>query len=126
MREKRHERIHLARQAFITEQLALSEAEAAAFFPVFWAYEKQLEAIRKEGLHGRRSSEPVSEMTEAEAKAALRKLQGERKRITDLSIEAENKYMEILAAKKVLKLEAAERAFRKKLWDRMGNHRKRN
>ena len=127
MRERRHERIRQARQAFITEQLELNEAEATAFFPVFWAYEEQREEIRKEGLRGRRSPDlNISEMTEAEAKAAILKLQQERKRIADLSIEAENKYLEILTAKKVLQLEVAERAFRKKLWDRMGHQRKRN
>lgn len=129
MRQQRHERIRLARQAFIAEQLELSKAEAAAFFPVFWSYQDQLNKIKREGLRGRRSSSPdrgVSNMTEAEAKAAILKLQQKRKRLGDLNVEAENKYLEILSAKKVLKLELAERAFRETLWERMGRQRKRN
>lgn len=128
-REKRHERIRLARQAFITEQLELTEVEVAAFFPVFWDYQEQLDDIKKEGFRGRRPSAPdlgISDMTEAEAKTAILKLQQERKRVTDLSVEAENRYLKILPAKKVLKLELAERAFRKKLWERIGRQRGRN
>jgi hypothetical protein len=35
-----------------------------------------------------------------------------------LSLEAENKYLEILPATKVLRLPDVEREFRKKLWER--------
>jgi len=129
MREKRHERIRQARQAFIAEQLELSKAEVAAFFPVFWSYQEELEKTKREGIRGRRSPSPdrgVSTMTEAEAKAAILKLQLKRKRLAELNVEAENKYLEILSARKVLKLELAERAFRETLWERMGRHRKRN
>ena len=128
-REKRHERIRQARQAFITEQLELTTAEAEAFFSVFWDFQRRLDETRKKVFRGRRSYAPdrgISEMTEAEAKAAVLKLQKERMQVVALSVEAENRYLTILPAKKVLRLELAERAFRKKLWERMGRERGRH
>lgn len=123
----RHERIKLARQAFITEELELTEKEATTFFPIFWDYQRQVDEIKRERFHGRKKGgskeEEMAALSEQEAKEALLSFREERKKILALSIEVEDRYLTILPAKKVIRLELAERAFRKKLWEKLGEHR---
>ncbi len=115
---KRFARIKAARQAYIAEELELTPAESEAFFPVYWDYEKRLKERKDSNpFHGRLGSN-TTELTEKEARAKLLQRRATRQQILTLSLEAEDQFLKIIPANKVIRLPEIERAFRKKLWDR--------
>lgn len=123
-RADRFARIKAARQAFITEELELSKQQATAFFPVYWAYEKRMAKDRQEPRHGKADTDDAREMTEAEARSELLQRRTRRQKMLALSLEAEDKYLELLPATKVIRLPETERAFRRKLWDQTRKRRR--
>ncbi len=117
VRAERLERVKAARQAFIAEELALSAKEAAAFFPVFWRYEEKM----RSGMPRRERDKQQAgrtDLTEAEALALMRSYRQHRQEMVDLKTEAENAFLKILPATKVIRLPEVEKAFRKRLWER--------
>jgi hypothetical protein len=124
-RADRFARIKAARQAFITEELELSKQQATSFFPVYWAYEKRMARDRNEPRHGKTDIYATGKMTEAEARSELLQRRTRRQKMLALSLEAEDKYLELLPATKVIRLPETEKAFRRKLWDHT-RKRKRN
>lgn len=114
----RFERIRIAKEAFLREELALTEAEAARFFPVYWTYDAQLRRGRRHHgrSHGRTQQSTVAE---ADALAILERRREERRKMCDLQTEAEDAYLKILSPSKVLGLQRAEREFREKLLRRI-------
>ncbi|MCX8210685.1 MAG: hypothetical protein OTI34_06550 [Lewinella sp.] len=115
---KRFARIKAARQAFIIEELEITEKQAAAFFPVYWDFDQRMVEDKKDIARRNRPDQPSKKLTEQEARTKLLERRTQKKRIMALSLEAENKYLEILPATKVLRLPDVEREFRKKLWER--------
>ena len=121
---ERFARIKAARQAFITEELKLTSAQAEAFFPVYWAYDKRMKDGRKTGPHRGRPGESARKLTEAEARTELLQRRTHRQQMITLSLEAEDEFLKLLPATKVIRLPEIEREFRKKLWDRTRGHRR--
>lgn len=116
-RGERFAKIKEAREAFIAEQLALTPKQAAAFFPVFWSYEEQL----RDGLPRRdrsASAAPEKPLTEAEALAQLRADRQRRQQMLDLKTKAEEDFIKIIPASKVIRLPEVEKEFRQRLWER--------
>lgn len=114
------ERIERARDAFLTEELQLSEQEAEAFLPVYRSYSKKLRQFRMdnvmERLDRRRDSEASdTPLSEQDALAALQRKRALRAELSQLRQEAEAAYLRVLPARKVLQIDAAERAFRSHL-----------
>ncbi|MEL7161513.1 MAG: hypothetical protein AAFN92_12215 [Bacteroidota bacterium] len=123
--KEEHAKVRQARQAFITEKLELTEGEAAAFFPVFWEYEGRIRRQRRASIGlGKRQYVADANLPEAEALKKLMDLRRERQALLDLHLEAEEKYLEVLPAAKVVWLEAVEKAFRERLWERLRERRK--
>lgn len=116
--EERFERIRQAKEAFLREELQLTQTEVAAFFPVYWRYETRIHDIRREHRSSRKHKERP-ELTEAQALKELMTARQQRQDLLDLHIEAETAYLEHLPAAKVILLEAAEREFREKLLRRL-------
>lgn len=117
----RFERIKAARQSFIIERLALTEEEATAFFPVFWRYEEQLHALKKDHLNHHRerrmrnSEEAPRVLSEAEARQKIEEQLDRMNRVHEIKTASTRDYLKILPAAKLIKLEAANRDFRREL-----------
>lgn len=113
--------IRKAREAFISERLLLSPAEAKAFFPVFWKYDVAMREKRKEVI-GRllRHPDPGAEngLSEEDALKMLMAKRRHRQEMLKLQLEAEDEFLKVLPAVKVARLESAEKAFRERLWER--------
>ncbi|TXF87077.1 hypothetical protein FUA23_18970 [Neolewinella aurantiaca] len=118
MRSERFGRIKAARQAFITEELALTAQQAADFFPVYWEYEERLAEGKKDGPARKTPGHATQEYTEEEARTELLNRRTHKQQMLTLTLEAEDKYLKILPATKVIRLPEVEREFRKKLWER--------
>lgn len=107
------EKVKALKIAHITEQLDLTAKEAQAFWPVYNANEAAQEKLR--ATSRLKKPESIDALTETEAKthlewivaAELAQQQLEKKYYTELK--------EVLSAKKILKLMAADRSFRRKL-----------
>ncbi len=121
-RTERFARIKAARQAFITEELELTPKQATAFFPVYWDYEQRMVNGKKTPSHRERTMHATKDLTEKEARAELLQRRTRRQQMLALSLEAEEKYLQLIPATKVIRLPDVERAFRRKLWDRTRRH----
>jgi len=122
MREERFAKIKAARQAYIREELKLTNKEASAFFPVFWSYEEKL---KQRGPRNLNIGTDQKDLSEAEALEVLRGHQARRQASLNLNIEAEEAFLKVLPARKVILLPEVEKKFRKLLWERTRNFRQR-
>lgn len=115
-RGERFAKIKEAREAFIAEQLELTPRQAEAFFPVFWSYEEKM----RDGLprRDRKDGETTAPLTETQALAQLRSQQAQRQQLLALKTEAEEAFLKIIPATKVIRLPEVEKEFRQKLWER--------
>lgn len=125
---ERFAKIKEAREAFIAEQLALTPQQAAAFFPVFWSYEAKLRDNMPPRGRANAGAAPTASLTEAEALAQLRAQRERRQYLLDLKAKAEEDFLKIIPATKVIRLPEVEKAFRQRLWERAreGRERRRN
>lgn len=122
-RGERFSRIQAARQAYLTEQLNLSDAEAKAFFPLFWTYQDRLHDARRDDERLDRLSLTTTTLTEQQAR---QQLFGNLQRLQqglDLRREATEKYLTVLPATKVIRINEVERNFRQQLRERIGKRR---
>lgn len=123
------ERIKSARQAFITERLELTEAEAADFFPVFWEYEEQLHALMQEGKSDRKerrqrdNTEEPEPVSEADARRQIEAQLDRMDRMHTIKTNSTRAYLKILPAAKLIGLESANRDFRRELVERLRQRR---
>lgn len=117
--EERFERIKEAKEVFLREELALTEAEAAAFFPLYWQYDRQTRGLRRPRRNPERQGPQRPALTEAQAREQLMTARQQRQHLLDLQIEAETAYLKHLPATKVILLGRAEREFREKLLRRL-------
>ncbi|MCF8358928.1 MAG: hypothetical protein K9H26_09235 [Prolixibacteraceae bacterium] len=102
--------------AYITEAIDLTPAEAEVFWPVY----NELEKKRFELMQERRKTEEIMEgetkkMSDAEYTELSRKMASFMKSESDLIIEYNEKFLDILPPKKVVELYKAEHSFREEL-----------
>ena len=71
--EERMQEIKAQKTAFLTQRLDLSPAEAEKFWPVYNQFDKELDANRKEMRAEHKALKKDTELTEAEASAAIDK-----------------------------------------------------
>jgi hypothetical protein len=121
LRQERFAKIKAARQAYITEELELTEKEGKAFFPVFWSYEEKL---KQRGAGGKEKEFKNTDLTEGEALEILHSHRARRQASLNMNMEAEEAYLKVLPARKVILLPEVERKFRKLLWERTREIRK--
>lgn len=118
--DPRADRVKRARQAFLTQEMDLTEAEADAFFLLFWQREQERRNLLREARQERRRF--TSEEVEADENMAMRRLEL-LSSLQDKRGEIEDRYqalfLDVIPPTKLLKLEPAERAFRRRLLDRV-------
>ena len=109
------DKIKALKIAHITEQLDLTEKEAQAFWPIYNANEEARQKLREASRGDKRIK--LDGLTEAQAKEHLEarfKMDEERFK---LQKEYYTKLLNILSAKKIIKLFEADHSFRRKMID---------
>ncbi len=113
--EERMQEIKAQKTAFLTQRLDLSPAEAEKFWPVYNQFDKELDANRKEMRAEHKALKKDTELTEAEASAAIDKEMVGRQKELDIRKKYAADFKKTIGAVKTLKLAKAERDFRKEL-----------
>jgi len=115
-KDARQERIHTLKVGFLTERLDLSTQEAQEFWPIYNAFDKDMESLRKsehEALRTyRKNAENISEETAQEILDTILKVQETR---TTLKSKLAKKLINKMSTKKVLALFKAEEDFKRQL-----------
>lgn len=135
--KERLERVREARNQHLREFLDLTDAEAEAFLPRYDRFDQQRRELRRQMAGerrrpgGRRPGGPAApadkgQLSEEEAAEALLRERRQRQELLRLQTAAEEAFLEVLPAAKVVRIEEAERAFRQKLLRRMRGMRGRN
>jgi Skp family chaperone for outer membrane proteins len=113
--EERMQEIKAQKTAFLTQRLDLSPAEAEKFWPIYNQFDKELDANRKEMRAEHKTLKKDTELTEAEASAAIDKEMAGRQKELDIRKKYAADFKKTIGAVKTLKLGKAERDFRKEL-----------
>ena len=110
--EKR-EKIKALKVAFITERLAMTQAEAQKFWPIYNAYETKKDEQRRLGYEKRKQ---ISEdMTETQAKAMLKDFISFERERENLRADFVESLLKVMPAKKIIQLKLAEDEFNRKM-----------
>lgn len=119
--ERRHfspEEFQTRQKEYITEKAQLTAEEAEKFFPLFFELQKKkfdLERNARKGTNIRRGEK----MTEEQCREFIDRMSSAKIEIAKLEKEYCEKYLEILPADKVLKIQHAEKSFQQDLLKRM-------
>lgn len=114
--DRNKEQIKTLKIAFFTEQLNLSPDEAAVFWPIYNAHEKEKEALRDRQRQEIRDRFPnLDEITEKEAKKALDRYLELEEQEEELDKAFYKQVAGEFSAVRTLKLFQAERDFRRRL-----------
>jgi Skp family chaperone for outer membrane proteins len=113
--EERMQEIKAQKTAVLTQRLDLSPAEAEKFWPVYNQFDKELDANRKEMRAEHKAAKKDTDLTEAEASAAIDKEMAGRQKELDIRKKYAAEFKKTIGAVKTLKLGKAERDFRKEL-----------
>ena len=117
--EERLQEIKAQRTAFLTQRLDLSPAEAEKFWPVFNQYDKEQEVVRKELRDMHRGMRKDTEVSEAEAAAAIDKELAARQKERDIRKKYAAEFKRTIGAVKTMRLGKAERDFNRELLKRL-------
>lgn len=118
------EKYQAQKVAYITNALELTSEESAAFWPIYNEHEKKKNELHNE-MRDFRSSilQNQDDLSDDEANEALAKIQSYMNAMQDMEIEYQNKFLEVIPAKKVLFLMKAEKDFRRELLKNLGERR---
>jgi len=117
---KMREKIKAQKIAFITNQLDLSTTEAQAFWPVFNAYESEVDDIKSGELRSIRIALRSSDiLSDTEAEELLNRLVGVENELHQLKLKLINDLKGVLPPQKILKLKVADDEFNKQLLERL-------
>ncbi|MGB6268365.1 MAG: sensor of ECF-type sigma factor [Olleya sp.] len=116
------EKLKALKIAHITEQLDLTTKEAEVFWPIYNAHEEKLNTLRTSSSEQRRKFDLENATEEQAKKHVLDMLKIEKEKQN-----TENKFisdlLNVLPATKVIKLNRAERAFKRKMIEHFKNKR---
>jgi rubrerythrin len=123
-KEARKERVHAFKVGFLTERLDLSPQEAQEFWPVYNAYDKEMEILRiseQEALRSyRKNADNLSEENAQKILSTLLKAEESR---TALKAKLAKNLINRMSTKKVLALFKAEEDFKRRLLKELRNRR---
>jgi hypothetical protein len=117
-REKMAEKFQADKVAFLSQKMDLSVKEAEAFWPIYNEYSKASDEVHKAVMEAVGKIHKASELTDAEASAAIDALLAAQKKENELQSQYTEKFKKVLPVKKVAAFFAAEDAFRKHLFRR--------
>ena len=107
-REKMAEKFQADKVAFISQKMDLSVKEAEAFWPIYNEYSKASDEVHKAVMEAVGKIHKASELTDAEASAAIDALLAAQKKENELQSQYTEKFKKVLPVKKVAAFFAAE------------------
>jgi hypothetical protein len=123
--KERWEKYKIEKIAFLTDNLELTPDEAQKFWPVYNQMDKErwaAQKMRREMEHQLRETEET--LTDKEALELTKKYAGSMQKEADVHVNYNEKFLEILSPKKVLKLYKAENDFRMHMMKKYGDRHK--
>lgn len=109
---------------FLTKAAGLTEAEASAFFPIYFELQREKYKINREFRHSLpnpRNQAADSELTEEKAAQLVDAYNENKLRCDELDKKYYERFKTILPAKKLLKIQMAENAFQRQILRDMQN-----
>ncbi|MDN3723774.1 hypothetical protein QRD02_05225 [Aequorivita sp. SDUM287046] len=119
----KHEKIKALKTAYITEQLALTSAEAQKFWPIYNKYDEKFHELRKieKSEIFKKLNENLEMLTEEEANELINKSLIIENQEVELLQQRTTELRTVISAKKIIALKKAEYNFKKELLDRYRN-----
>ncbi len=116
--EKRKE-FDAQKVAFFTQQLDLSPAEAALFWPLYNEMQKKTRAIEESMRKGVHEVKEAKGLKEADYKEAIGKMLSYESSMQKVKEEYYQKMLAVIPASKIWKLSEAERKFHRQLFEKL-------
>lgn len=101
---------------FLTEQLALTDAEQKAFLPLYKQYKDELKALRKASKASKKKGKIMSELNDQELEEVIQASFDDKQKMLDIKRKYHGEFKKVISLKKVAKLYHLEK--------RMGKHKK--
>jgi len=118
------EKYYAQKVAYLTTEMDLNAQESSTFWPLYNEHEKKQSALKNDMKTFRKKiHNNESELTEDESLKALLFFQDHMTQMIQLQIEYQNKYLEVISARKVLLMLKAEKEFRRNLLRKLGDRR---
>lgn len=128
MRKENRNKIKALKIAYITDQLSLSEKEAEKFWPVYNAHEEilhQFRMVERNKIRKNiRDKGGLSSLSSKDAELMLSQMMDLEKNIYEANQKFRKKLLKFLPHKKILKLEYAERGFKREMFERLKRRKK--
>lgn len=117
--DEKRDKIKVLRTAFFTQELQLTSPESEKFWPVYNDYENKMYDLKKVEREEVRHivKKELDNLSDKQAEDLIKKIQQIRDEESELKVELEKKIMELLGAKRLLRLKKAEYDFHKQLLD---------
>lgn len=112
---KKKQLIDAQKSAYITKKLELTTTEAQAFWPVYNEYDAKKDVILKANKENHKKAKNIDEISDKEAQAIIDAQLLTDEKLLALKKEYMAKFTSVIPVKKVVKLEMAEKEFRKEL-----------
>lgn len=125
VREKRqfsHEEFQAKQRNYITEKAQLTKEEADAFFPIFFELQKKKFDIERNARKGVKR-ERGEKMTEEQCREFVYNMADARIEVAKLEREYADKYLKVVSACKLQRIQHAEWSFQRDLMKRMTHNR---
>ncbi len=117
------EEFHKKLEAFITREARLTEAEARAFFPMFYELRKQQRVYHTKIAQASRRVRREN-LSEKECEKTLTSIRKWKKQAMELELSYYDKWRKVLPASKIVKVLEADRFFGRKMFNNMVHPRK--
>jgi len=114
------DRIKAMRVGFITEMLDLTPEEAQQFWPVYNEYESEKRNLRKSHREIMRSGKNIEELSDSEVESMINAYLAYEENQLALNKQLVTDLRNVIPAKKIAKLIKAEKAFKEKIVDLLG------
>lgn len=117
-----HEEFQAKQREYITKKAQLTEEEAKAFFPLFFELQKkkfEIERNARKGIKRERGEKP----TEEQCKALVYNMADSKIEIAKLEREYTDKYLKVVSACKLQRIQRAEWSFQHDLMEKMTRER---
>ncbi len=122
------EKVKAFKIAYITDKLDLTSKEAEKFWPEYNQHEKMMTELRQQESTAIkkfvRNKADIEDISENDAKEIVLSVRSIRKKIDGLNQKFLDRMQKILPYKKILKLQIAERDFKRKLLENLRKRRK--
>lgn len=130
MKKMHQDKIKAHKIAYITDQLNLSAEEAQKFWPIYNDYNEKIENFKKDGrrdiLSEIKLEGGIDKISETKAFVIIEKDMVMKKALLVFEKEFTKKLQKFLPNTKILKLQAAEKDFKRKLFNEFIKRRKKN